>query len=218
MPLFEAGQKNCLANFYAKNFYILFVKIKGIIVAVIICEGLDRCGKSTQIAKLQDYFKEKGIESSVMHYAGVDVNNFGPFTNPAKEIASRTRYDDMLNMAAQHVDSSHVLIFDRAHLGEYVYSPLYRNYDGRYVFELEKKFSNLMENAFLFVFTDTAEHLISRDDGLSLTTDLEKKREEVKRFEKAFIFSNIKHKFHIDISNKSIDVVWNIIKQNLENQ
>lgn len=187
-------------------------------MSVIICEGLDRCGKSTQIAKLQDYFKEKGVESSVMHYAGVDVNDFGPFTNPAKEIASRTRYDDMLNIAERHVDSTHVLIFDRAHLGEYVYAPLYRNYDGEYVFELEKKFPNLTEKAFLFVFTDAAEHLISRDDGLSLTTDLEKKREEIKRFEKAFIFSNIKHKFHIDISNKSIDTVWNIVKQNLENR
>lgn len=184
---------------------------------IVICEGLDRCGKSTQIEKLQTYFKEKGLETSVMHYAGVDVDDCGPFTNPAKEIASRTRYDDMLNIASHQADMHHVFIFDRAHLGEYVYSPMYRHYDGGYVFELETKYQNLMEKALLFVFVDSAEHLIARDDGLSLTNDLNKKREEIARFEDAFKLSHIKHKMLIDISDKSIEDVWYIIKQRLEN-
>ena len=31
------------------------------------------------------------------------------------------------------------LIFNRSHLGETVYSPLYRGYSGDYVFDIEKK-------------------------------------------------------------------------------
>lgn len=185
-------------------------------MCVICMEGLDRCGKSTQIEKIKNYFKEKGIETSVIHYSGIEVQESGPFKQGAQYVASRARYDDMLRLADEMSDAKHVVIFDRAHLGEMVYSPLYRKYDGEYVFELEQKYQNLLDKVFLFVVIDTPEHLLAREDGLSLSNNIEDKQKEIDRFKKAFGMSNIKHKELIDISDKSIEDVWAIIKQKLE--
>ena len=184
---------------------------------VICVEGIDRTGKSTQIKKMQEYFEELGLESAVIHYEGVKVPESGPFKSGAQEVASRTRYDDMLHLADEMVKSTnHVLIFDRAHLGEFVYSPMYRHYDGDYVFELEKKYPNFCSRALLFTFIDTPEHVLARDDGESFTTDLQKKAEEIDRFTAATVMSNVEHKHLINIKDKSIDDVWNIIKPQLQ--
>jgi len=186
-------------------------------MSVVIMCGLDRCGKSTQIEKIKNYFKEKGRDSTVIHYSGIDVPESGPFKQGAQFVASRARYDDMLHLADEMTDAEQVLIFDRAHLGEMVYSPLYRKYNGEYVFELEQKYPNLLEKALLFVVIDTPEHLLAREDGMSFSNKIEDKQKEIECFKKAFGMSNIKNKELIDISDKSIEDVWNIIKQKLEN-
>ena len=39
----------------------------------IVLEGLDGAGKSTQIAKLRDMFREKGVESEYLHFPRFDA-------------------------------------------------------------------------------------------------------------------------------------------------
>lgn len=184
---------------------------------VIILEGLDRTGKSTQTEKIKEFFKKKGIETSDIHYEGIQVPVDGIFKQGAQEVASRARYDDMLKIADTLADvKNYVLIFDRAHLGEYVYSPMYRHYDGSYVFEMETHYPNFIKQAIELVFIDTVDNLIKRDDGLSFSIKKDDKEKEIQLFKEAFDKSNVKHKVLIDISKNDIEAVWNIIKPYLE--
>lgn len=178
-------------------------------MVIIIC-GLDRCGKSTQIEKIRNYFSEKNIETNVIHYEQVNT------TKEHQEAASRIRYDDMLKTANELSKNKSVMIYDRAHLGEYVYSPIYRNYSGEYVFELEKKYETVMDKAILFLFTDRPENLLSREDGLSFSSKIENKQKEIILFTEAFNKSNIKHKYHIDIDGLDENKVWEIVKSKIE--
>ena len=50
-------------------------------------------------------------------------------------------YDDMFKLMINSKDKDINLIFNRSHLGETVYSPLYRGYSGDYIFDIEKKYT-----------------------------------------------------------------------------
>ena len=43
----------------------------------IVLEGLDGAGKSTQIAKLRDMFRAKGVESEYLHFPRFDAPVYG---------------------------------------------------------------------------------------------------------------------------------------------
>lgn len=43
----------------------------------IVLEGVDGCGKSTQIAKLREMFAEQGVESEYLHFPRFDAPYFG---------------------------------------------------------------------------------------------------------------------------------------------
>lgn len=105
------------------------------------------------------------------------------------------------------------IIVDRSHIGEMVYSPIYRNYSGDYVLDIESEYNT--DNFFLIVLTDRAENLISRDDGLSHSTDLDKKNEELKLFRESFKKSKIQNKYMMDIDghteNEVLDKVLDFI-------
>ena len=103
------------------------------------------------------------------------------------------------------------LLFDRFHLGESVYSPLYRNYSGDYVFELEQIIQNCNE-VYLIVLIDEAKNLLNREDGNSFTIELEKKQQEIDLFIEAFKKSSIKNKILININNKNQQQVFKEIK------
>lgn len=98
-------------------------------------------------------------------------------------------------------------IVDRSHIGEMVYSPLYRNYSGDYVLDIEKQYNT--DNFYLIVLTDRAKNLISRDDGLSHSTDIDKKNEELELFREAFQKSNIKNKYMMNIEGHNENEVLN---------
>ena len=92
------------------------------------------------------------------------------------------------------VPENNVLIFNRAHLGETVYSPMYRNYNGDFVFDFEKDYVRREPpETKLIVFTDTPEAVIERDkkrgDGLSFSLDIDKKKQELEAFERAYNMS-----------------------------
>jgi thymidylate kinase len=96
---------------------------------------------------------------------------------------------------------------NRAHLGEYVYSPLYRGYEGDWIFELEKSFfggSDIYQPRIkLFVFYDSENsRLRMREDGKSFSdNDFENMNKERDRFLKAFEESMILHKKLFNLSD-----------------
>lgn len=103
-------------------------------------------------------------------------------------------------------------IYDRFHLGECVYSDLYRGYSGDYVFtEIEDKYciqwpenpeSKRMTPAIAdstrMILLITSDFSFIQDDGLSI--DVTKREEEQELFIKAFNRSMIPNKVMIDVS------------------
>lgn len=175
---------------------------------VVIIEGPNRCGKSTQIQNIKDLFESKGKDVQVIHYEHLHLDPTKLYTPEQQKELSQVRYDDMLHLADLFAnDKKTLLIFDRAHLGEMVYGPKYRHYDGEYVCELEKKYEKLMAAATVFVFVDKPENLLSREDGLSPTTTLEDKAYETSSFVSAFVKSNIYHRYLINIEGQDAEAV-----------
>lgn len=175
---------------------------------VIIMEGPDNCGKSTQIKMLLKYLTD--APTHIIHYSNIS----GISSNESMKY-SKILYDDMFKLITESFLNSRNLILDRAHLGEYVYSPIYRDYKGDYVFELEKKW---MENLhrkndiYLFLFIDEPENLVSREDGLSFTTEINKKKQEIEMFKEAFNKSSIINKFPININGVKAEQVHEFVK------
>ncbi len=172
---------------------------------IIIC-GADALGKSTQIALIEKEWEKRNKAVHIIHYSNIKLD-----TNEEIKLASQTRYREMFRLMSV-VPNENVLIFDRAHLGETVYSPMYRNYNGDFVFDYEKDYvSHKHPVTKLIVFTDTPEAVIERDkkrgDGLSFSLDIEKKREEIAAFERAYEMSSLDKKL-IHLNGRTPEQIW----------
>ena len=85
---------------------------------IIVIEGPNRCGKSTQIANLKNYYECKGMRVHVIHYEHIHLNPEKVYTSDNMKDMAFVRYDDMLRLADEFAKDPHtVIIFDRAHLG-----------------------------------------------------------------------------------------------------
>lgn len=170
---------------------------------IIIFEGLDRVGKTTQINKVREFLNP--IIFINFHLSNLKINvNIEEY--------SKKYYKEFFELLKE-TSSKYNFLFDRFHLGEYVYSPIYRNYSGEYVFELEKLISN-SKDVFLFLFIDNIDNLEKREDGKSLGNFKEK---EIQLFKEAFEKSSIKNKIIIDIKDKNENDVTTIIKDFINN-
>lgn len=175
-------------------------------------EGVDNVGKSTQIKLLLKYLLD--APTYVIHFS-----NIAGITSEQSRYYSDKMYRDTFNML-NLLDTDNLyrnIIFDRCWIGEYVYSPLYRNYSGDYIFNIEKQFehTSIFDKITLFVFVDDPENIIKRDDGKSFSIALEEKQKELDLFKEAFHHSFIHHKYLININNKSIYQVHSEIKLRL---
>lgn len=175
----------------------------------IIVEGLDSSGKSTLIKSLQSYLYnlEKIYPTQTLYYYNFKV--------PADKIlqVSRMHYHaGFKTLIKSYHEDKHHLLLDRFHLGEYVYAEKYRGYDGSYVFYDELDFvEKLKDNTLLVLLYDTAENLIARDDGESLSVNIDDKNEEIQRFLQAFELTKLSNKTKININNKSLEDVYNLV-------
>jgi len=178
----------------------------------IIIEGTDNVGKDTQqnliIEKMSDHVFHK------LHYSSL------PFKDDKEKHAnySKELYETMFQLmmkskiASKKGDLDINLIFNRSHLGETVYSPLYRGYSGDYVFDIEKKFTKILrEDLYLITLTNTTHNILKRDDGKSFYGNEEEVKAEVDGFQRAHRLSTIKNKLHVDVGNMSAIEVSNII-------
>jgi len=180
-------------------------------MVTIIC-GTDALGKDTQIQKIKDESERQGISAHILHYSNIKA--FGKDNQKIRE-ASYKQFRDMfklINFAAS--EDSMNLILNRAHLGECVYSPLYRDYNGEFVFEEEKTFiwQDNLKRIKLILFTDDVEAIIKRDkernDGKSFSLDPEIKKKELDLFDKAFEKS-ILNKKRIELKGRDAEQIWN---------
>lgn len=175
--------------------------------AVYCIEGLDRLGKSTLIQSI----KQRLGYYQVIHFSKPErlaayANSYHHDENYQKiNNADLFHYQQasFIN-SMMMVKSGARIIFDRWHLGEAVYSPLYRGYNGDYVFELEKKFEldQQINLRLILLVEDFSKSKHFNDDGQSLGS-VENRFKEQEMFTNAF--------------NKSIIVDKRIVSVTAEN-
>jgi thymidylate kinase len=169
-------------------------------------EGLDRLGKSTLIEGIRNklgyyevihFAKPQKLEAytRVAPIAGVPPGGQGVFTY------QRESFLNSMLLAR----SGARIIFDRWHIGEAVYAPMYRGYSGDYVFQQEVD-TGLVDtnNARLILLWEdfkVARHFV--DDGESLGA-IENREEEQERFFAAFEKSNIRDKRMICVTDQGL--------------
>lgn len=166
---------------------------------LLIIEGGDRTGKDTLIDRLlKDYPHfvcshfgyPKGDTIQEKHE--YQVHSFGQEFAIQKTI--RQTY-------GTHYFSDGLYIWNRSHIGECVYGPMYRGTTPDWIFDIEKTYLEDDADVYLVYLHGDLEFLLKNDDGNSFTTDIEKKRKEAQLFEEAFDRSIIKNKLKIKVNN-----------------
>lgn len=161
-------------------------------------EGLDRLGKSTLIEGI----KQKLGFFNVIHFSKPERLDVYKGSTIPPEVARHAEAEPQLyNYQATSFRNSMKLatsgariIFDRWHLGEAVYAPLYRKYEGDYVFDIEKRYkideTNMVRLILLTEDFDISRHFITDGDSFDDT----KRQQEQELFVKAFNKSIIRDK------------------------
>lgn len=177
-------------------------------------EGLDRLGKSTLIDGI---LNARGFHQ-VIHYEKPKLLDV--YMDPRvvhhkflvkpdeKEAAWKQRaleeyqYDSFHAMFAMIQSGAH-LIMDRAHLGEMVYAPLYRKYNGDYVLSLEEEYHvNTCYHAKLILLTeDFSKSKHFQDDGQSLGPESARAKEQ-ELFINAFERSKFRYKQIVNVTGE----------------
>lgn len=165
----------------------------------IIIEGQDCVGKSTQIAMIKKALKQICFITTNSIFVKQDS------TEDYIDYSKKT-FDAMFKVFECNSKNGYGTIADRAHIGEMVYSPIFRNYSGDFVLDIEEKFLYIPD-MFLILFIDTPENLIARDDGLSFSIDPIVKQKEQDLFIEAVNKSKIKNKIIIDVNGKTPEEV-----------
>jgi thymidylate kinase len=170
---------------------------------LLIIEGPDRCGKNTLIKNLTSQ-----AENIVVRHFGsakgkddMEKRNFQyQFFKKEFELASQRSRFEMPDKERYPRD---IWIWNRAHLGEFVYGKIYRNTQPeQWVMKMEELYSlDIDPSVYLLLLTADPEFLCKRDDGLSFSAELDKKTQELASFRDAFDRSKIMNKKILNVSN-----------------
>ena len=160
-----------------------------------ILEGLDRLGKSSLATNIQ---KRLGFHQ-LIHFSKPIA------CEPYDGILLQYQSESFKQMFKMLNEPGYNLIFDRAHLGEYVYAPLYRKYSGEYVFRMEEFYDmghRLRADTKLILLVEdfkTSKHFVSDGDSF----DDSKREQEQNLFIEAFNKSMIKNKKIVCVTEPS---------------
>jgi len=177
---------------------------------LIILEGQDRTGKSSVCERLrQDYPKTKIVHWG---YPLGDTNSeksyyqYVSFTHEMKQFKKLSKENSL-----------DLLIWDRSHIGEYVYGTTYRDsYPDIWIPKLEKTYL-LEENVYLLFLHGDTDFLLQEDDGKSYTTQKETRNHEAALFHQAVDNSLIKNKLKIKVNNGNTYINRNNIYEQICN-
>lgn len=171
---------------------------------LLIIEGPDRCGKNTLIKQ----FINQAENYIVRHWGSAkgetdkqkEIHQYN-FFKKEFELASKRSQFEMPDKTRYPND---IYIWNRAHLGEFVYGRLYRDTNPNlWVFNLEKQFGfDTDPDVYLLLLTAPAEFLCKKDDGQSFTAEVEGKKEELRLFLNTFHRSEIRNKLLLDVTSE----------------
>jgi thymidylate kinase len=170
---------------------------------LLIIEGPDRCGKNTLI---------KNLASQAENYV---VRHFGTakgetdfekrdhqfqFFKKEFTLASQRHQFEMPDKVRYPKD---IWIWNRAHLGEFVYGKIYRNTrPEEWVMQMESLFGmDIDPSVYLLLLTADPGFLCKNDDGQSFSADIDNKKSELYQFDVAFDKSKILNKMRLNVSN-----------------
>ena len=168
-------------------------------------EGLDRLGKSTLIEGIRNalgyyevihFSKPQKLQA---YSGGFPVQGVPPSSLQVYHYQQESFRNSMILAR-----SGARIIFDRWHLGEAVYSPMYRFYNGDYVFDFERNHNLDIADIRLILLTEdfgVSRHFV--DDGQSLGT-VNDREEEQNRFIGAFNRSVIRDKRIISVTDPGL--------------
>ena len=161
---------------------------------LIIIEGLDRCGKDTLITNLT-----KKLPQVLMRHWSFPQGD----SNEAK---TQWQKDTFLNEMekwdiVKDTDYNETLIWNRSHIGEYVYGTIYRDSQPRtWIPQMERRYL-LGNNVYLIFLYADADFLLKEDDGQSYSTRKDDKELEIERFHDAIDKSIIFNKLNIKVND-----------------
>lgn len=170
---------------------------------LLVIEGPDRCGKNTLIKNLTSQAENFVVRhfGSVKGETDMEKRNFQfQFFKKEFELASlRSRFE----MSDKERYPRDIWIWNRAHLGEFVYGKMYRDTNPEeWVMKMESMFAmDIDPSVHLLLLTADPEFLCKRDDGLSFTAEVDKKAKEIESFKHAFNLSKIMNKKILNVSN-----------------
>ena len=165
---------------------------------LIFLEGQDRCMKDTLVDHLRKHMKSPLFQ--VFHEGK-------PPSDVDQKKWAVEHYSFMLRNAFTHQHSS-ISVYNRSHLGEVVWGSKYRGYDADFIFDLERQYLSYVEDAYLILLTDSADRLMARDDGKSLTKSTTELDDVRGRFSTAFDKSCIRNKLHVKLEDVAFDDVF----------
>ena len=159
-----------------------------------IIEGIDRIGKDTLINNIIDRF---GYHNTVHYSKPKELSAY----NFSLEAFQRASFAIGFNFILCQRATPFIVptVFNRFHLGEAVYSDLYRNYDGNYVFEMEEIFGVEHTEHVKLILLTTSDFSLLSDDNQSF--NFGNKEREQKLFLNAFDKSIFQHKQIIDVNS-----------------
>jgi thymidylate kinase len=167
---------------------------------LILVEGLERCGKTTTVNYLRSVIDNPRI---IVHHSAKPPKGL---TRQQAQTWSAIHYTETMGMFSKLSENGWDIIMDRAHIGEYVYGHMYRRNDknDRYIFETEHFID--ISKTYLVLLTDDPHSVYSREDGQSLSTNVDAIEAERERFIEGVGISRILNKLHIDWTNDFDDV------------
>lgn len=167
----------------------------------LIVEGVDQLGKSTLINNI------------LKHYGPHPIIHC---SSPPKGIEDPGKYQELFFERCFRILDNRFndVIFDRCHLGEYIYGPLYRKTDPNFIFDIERQFEDAMLDTKLILLC-TDDFSIMKDDGLSF--DFNAREREQNLFFEAFQKSKIVNKYVLKVNDndqyRSEIAIFNELKQ-----
>ena len=170
---------------------------------LLIIEGPDRCGKNTLIKNLTGQAENFVVRhfGSAKGDSDYEKRDF-QFQFFKKEF-SLAGLRPQFAMPDKDRYPNDIWIWNRAHLGEFVYGKLYRQTNPEnWVMKMETMFGmDIDPSIYLLMLKAPAEFLCKNDDGLSFTNEVKKKEEELLNFQQAFYDSKIMNKKILDVTD-----------------
>lgn len=171
---------------------------------LIIVEGCDRVGKNLLCDELYKMATLKNSNVTYRHWRfPLGETNADKIMYQKMSFQKEFTLFREMNFDSYYTGRGNdLMIWNRAHIGEYVYGTIYRNYEPNWIYNLEI-LHNFDENPeiYLILLDADAEFVCANDDGHSFSNDIETKNKELELFRQAFKKSHIQNKLNIKVND-----------------